>query len=170
MVQNQDQAQKFMGDDGFMTAAFQKDGADGWKEVTLPMSWTRQGFDFSIYTNVTMPWQSKYDSSVSVPEAPTVYNPVGLYRKTFTVSDEMRADNRRIYISFQGVESAYYVYVNGKEVGYSEDTYSPHRFDITDYLVDGENLLAVEVHKFCDGTWFEDQDTLYDGGISVMFT
>lgn len=66
---------------------------------------------------------------------------------------------------FQGVESAYYVYVNGKEVGYSEDTFSPHKFDITDYLVDGENTLAVEVHKFCDGTWFEDQDMLYDGGI-----
>ena len=54
-------------------------------------------------------------------------------------------NNNRIYIHFQGVESAYYVYVNGKEVGYSEDTFSPHKFDITDYLVDGENTLAVEV-------------------------
>ena len=77
----------------------------------------------------------------------------------------MLENNNRIYIHFQGVESAYYVYVNGKEVGYSEDTFSPHKFDITDYLVDGENTLAVEVHKFCDGTWFEDQDMLYDGGI-----
>ena len=57
------------------------------------------------------------------------------------------------------------MYVNGKEVGYSEDSYSPHRFDITDYLQEGENLLAVKVHKFCDGTWFEDQDMIYDGGI-----
>ena len=152
---------------GFMDADFVKDPADGWKDITLPMSWTREGqdFDFSIYTNTQMPWQSKYDSNVSVPNAPTNYNPVGLYRKTFTVSEEMRADNRRIYISFQGVESAYYVYVNGKEVGYSEDSYSPHRFDITDYLIEGENLLAVKVHKFCDGTWFEDQDMIYDGGI-----
>ena len=101
----------------------------------------------------------------SVPKAPTNYNPVGLYRKTFTVGDDLLKDNNRIYIHFQGVESAYYVYVNGKEVGYSEDTFSPHKFDITDYLVDGENTLAVEVHKFCDGTWFEDQDMLYDGGI-----
>ena len=165
VVQNQTQAEKFMGEDGFMTAGYEMDEADGWKEVTLPMSWTGQGFDFSIYTNTQMPWQSKYDSSVSVPTAPTNYNPVGLYRKTFTVSDTMRADNRRIYISFQGVESAYYVYVNGKEVGYSEDSFSPHRFDITDYLIEGENLLAVKVHKFCDGTWFEDQDMIYDGGI-----
>jgi len=165
VVQNEQRAQKFMGDDGFMTEGFQKKSADGWKEVTLPKSWTMQGFDYSIYCNVQTPWQSKYDTNVAVPHAPVNYNPVGLYRKTFTVDDTMRADNRRIYVSFQGVESAYYVYVNGKEVGYSEDTFSPHRFDITDYLQDGENLLAVKVHKFCDGTWFEGQDMLYDGGI-----
>lgn len=139
-----------------------------WKtNLQLPCSWTRQGFDFSIYTNVTMPWQSKYDSNVSVPNAPANYNPVGLYRKTFKVTDDMKAANGRVYLSFQGVESSYYVYVNGKEVGYSEDSYSPHSFDITDYLTtDGsDNLLAVEVHKFCDGTWMEDQDMYYDGGI-----
>lgn len=139
-----------------------------WKtKLQLPCSWTRQGFDFSIYTNVTMPWQSKYDSNVSAPNAPANYNPVGLYRKTFKVTDDMKAANGRVYLSFQGVESSYYVYVNGKEVGYSEDSYSPHSFDITDYLTtDGsDNLLAVEVHKFCDGTWMEDQDMFYDGGI-----
>ena len=139
-----------------------------WKtNLQLPCSWTRQGFDFSIYTNVTMPWQSKYDSNVSAPNAPAGYNPVGLYRKTFKVTDDMKAANGRVYLSFQGVESSYYVYVNGKEVGYSEDSYSPHSFDITDYLTtDGsDNLLAVEVHKFCDGTWMEDQDMYYDGGI-----
>ena len=77
----------------------------------------------------------------------------------------MRQSGRRIYIEVDGVESAYYVYVNGKAVGYSEDTFSPHRFDITDVITNGENTLAVEVHKFCDGTWFEDQDMIYDGGI-----
>lgn len=141
---------------------------DDWKtNLQLPCSWTRQGFDFSIYTNVTMPWQSKYDSNVSAPNAPANYNPVGLYRKTFKVTDDMKAANGRVYLSFQGVESSYYIYVNGKEVGYSEDSYSPHSFDITDYLTtDGsDNLLAVEVHKFCDGTWMEDQDMFYDGGI-----
>ncbi|MBP0968153.1 MAG: hypothetical protein J5722_10985 [Oscillospiraceae bacterium] len=138
---------------------------NGWKTVTLPDSWTGQGFDFPIYTNVGLPWQSAYDGNVPCPQAPTNYNPVGLYRKTFTVSPEMLADNRRITVHFEGVESAYYVYVNGMEVGYSEDTFSPHRFDITDYLTEGENLIAVEVHKFCDGTWFEDQDMIYDGGI-----
>ncbi|MDY4888930.1 MAG: hypothetical protein SO135_04190, partial [Sphaerochaetaceae bacterium] len=91
-----------------------------------------------------MPWQSKYDSGVSAPKAPANYNPVGLYRKSFDVTEDMLSANGRVYISFQGVESSYYVYVNGKEVGYSEDSYSPHSFDITDYLTeDGkDNLLA----------------------------
>jgi len=81
------------------------------------------------------------------------------------VDESLRSSGRRIYIEFDGVESAYYVYVNGQAVGYSEDTFSPHRFDITNFINDGENTLAVEVHKFCDGTWFEDQDMIYDGGI-----
>ncbi len=165
VLQNQDLA---MGEDykNFYQIDY-KETAEGWKsKLQLPCSWTRQGFDFSIYTNWRQPWQTQYDKKVTVPEAPVVYNPVGLYRKIFTVNDEMRAADGRIYLSFQGVESAYYVYVNGKEVGYSEDSYSPHSFDITDYLnEEGKNLLAVKVHKFCDGTWMEDQDMFYDGGI-----
>ena len=164
VVQNAGAADNLL-KNGAMKPGYSMSAADKWKSVTLPCSWTGQGFDFPIYCNVTMPWQSNYDQYVPCPNAPTNYNPVGLYRKTFTVTPEMRADNRRIELTFEGVESAYYVYVNGMEVGYSEDTFSPHKFDITDYLTDGENLLAVEVHKFCDGTWFEDQDMIYDGGI-----
>lgn len=150
-----------------MNEDYTMNAEDGWKNVQLPASWTSYGFDFSIYTNTEMPWQSQYDSGVSVPQAPVNYNPVGLYRKTFTVNDAMYEQDGRIYIAFEGVESAYYVYVNGKEVGYSEDSYRPHRFDITDYLngEGEENTLAVKVHKFCDGTWMEDQDMFYDGGI-----
>lgn len=167
VLQNQELAQGEKYAD-FYTTSYTQDAEDNWKSnLELPCSWTRQGFDFSIYTNTQMPWQRAYDSSVTVPAAPVNYNPVGLYRKTFKVNDDMRAANGRIYLSFQGVESAYYVYVNGKEVGYSEDSYSPHSFDITDYLNEGnaDNLLAVKVHKFCDGTWMEDQDMFYDGGI-----
>ena len=164
VVQNAEQAQGvFMA--GFTNADFNASPADGWKTVSLPDSWTAQGFDFPIYDNITMPWQSRYDSFVPCPNAPTNYNPVGLYRKKFTPDSSILSSGRRVYIQFDGVESAYYVYLNGKAVGYSEDTFSPHRFDITDYLTDGENTLAVEVHKFCDGTWFEDQDMIYDGGI-----
>ncbi|MDU4937208.1 MAG: glycoside hydrolase family 2 TIM barrel-domain containing protein [Clostridium sp.] len=166
VVKNDAEAQKFL-DDGFMNENYSTDPNDGWKSVKLPASWTTQGFDYSIYTNTQMPWQTRYDPNVKVPEAPVNYNPVGLYRKKFTVKDNMKQENGRVYLSFQGVESAYYVYVNGKEVGYSEDSYRPHEFDITDYLnADGEeNTLAVKVHKFSDGTWMEDQDMIYDGGI-----
>ena len=150
---------------GFMMPGYTPAAQDGWKTVQLPNSWTCQGFDFPIYANVIMPWQSKYDGYVPAPEAPKNYNPVGLYLKKFTPDKTVKADGRRVYIEFDGVESAYYVWLNGKCIGYSEDTFSPHRFDITDALKDGENTLAVEVHKFCDGTWFEGQDMIYDGGI-----
>ena len=136
--------------------------------LQLPASWTYWNLDYPIYTNTQVPWQEDNTSSDTAPAAPVNYNPVGMYRKTFTLDKSLQAlkeQNGRIYINFQGVEAAYYVYLNGQAVGYSEDTYSPHSFDITDYLVDGENLLAVEVHKFCDGTWFELQDMFKDGGI-----
>lgn len=166
VVKNASEAQKFL-DSGFMNKDYKLNKDDGWKNVQLPASWTSQGFDFPIYDNVQMPWQSEYDPNVPVPEAPVNHNPVGLYRKNFVVDEKMAQDNGRIYISFQGVESAYYVYVNGKEVGYSEDSFRPHEFDITDYLnaPGEENTLAVKVHKFSDGTWMEDQDMIYDGGI-----
>ncbi len=172
VVQNQDEAQKSDYKDFYKT---NYDLKGDWKEdLALPASWQHYGFDFSIYANVIMPWQYKYDSNVTSPRCAVKYNPVGLYRKNFKVNDGLADLNGRINISFQGVESCYYVYVNGKEVGYSEDSYSPHSFDITDYLIknaDGsidasaDNLLAVEVHKFCDGTWMEGQDFFYDGGI-----
>lgn len=164
VVQNAESAQPLL-NAGAMKPGYTLSAADKWKSVILPNSWPSDGFDFPIYANVTMPFQNKYDPNVPCPNAPTNYNPVGLYRKTFNISSDMLADNRRVEVHFEGVESAYYVYVNGKEAGYSEDSFSPHRFDITDFLTEGENLISVEVHKFCDGTWFEDQDMIYDGGI-----
>ena len=167
VLQNQEEAQAAEYQD-FYKKEYAADGAKNWKRnLTLPASWTHYGFDKPIYANVQMPWQSAYDKNVTAPKAPENYNPVGLYRKTFDVKDSMLRENGRVYLSFQGVESCYYVYVNGKEVGYSEDSFSPHSFDVTDYLTeDGmDNLLAVEVHKFCDGTWMEGQDMIYDGGI-----
>ena len=167
VLQNQEKAQEDAYKDFYQTD-YTADSDGQWKtNLTLPASWTHYGFDKPIYANVQMPWQTSYDRNVKSPKAPVNYNPVGLYRKTFDVNDSMLRSNGRVYLSFQGVESCYYVYVNGKEVGYSEDTFSPHSFDITDYLTgDGKNnLLAVEVHKFCDGTWMEGQDMIYDGGI-----
>ncbi len=162
VVMNQSEADKYFSE-GFADESYIPD--KNFKEVTLPESWTCQGFDFPIYSNISVPFQSKYDSFVQAPAAPVNYNPVGLYIKKFIPGENIYDSGRRTYIQFDGVESAYYVYLNGKEVGYSEDSFSPHKFDITDYLKDGENTLCVEVHKFCDGTWFEDQDMIYDGGI-----
>lgn len=177
----------------FAAVDFKED--DTWKkDVPVPSSWTSYGewwnnvntpdgedttwvWDFPIYDNVKMPWQAgeqPYSSSDSKTdmygtltpgEAPVRYNPIGFYRTTFTTDGLTRNEGDRVVISFQGVESAYYVFVNGQAVGYSEDTFRGHEYDITDYLVDGENTLAVRVHKFCDATWLEDQDMIYDGGI-----
>lgn len=149
--------------DGFQEADYQANASDGWKQVELPASWTSYGFDYSIYTNSQMPFQEE----VYFPNVPAKKNPVGLYRRKFQVKDTMLQENGKIYLTFAGVESAYYVYVNGQEVGYSEDSYNPHTFDITDLLnpKGQDNILAVKVFKFCDGTWLEDQDMIYDGGI-----
>ncbi|EWM55221.1 glycoside hydrolase family 2 TIM barrel-domain containing protein [Ruminococcus flavefaciens] len=164
VVQNAGEAERHL-DYALKNSSIDDPTESVWKTVQLPKSWTCQGFDFPIYSNITQPWQAKYDSNVPVPQAPTNYNPVGIYKKKFTPDSAMLAGGRHTYIEFDGVESAYYVYLNGNAVGYSEDSFSPHRFDITSYLKEGENDLVVEVHKFCDGTWFEDQDMIYDGGI-----
>ncbi|KAA2301191.1 hypothetical protein FY526_26285, partial [Clostridioides difficile] len=90
------------------------------------------------------------------PFAPTTYNPVGSYIRTFTVPADWK--DRPVLLHFEGVESAFYVWVNGELVGYSEDTFTPAEFDITSYLTEGENKLAVEVYRWCDASWLENQD------------
>lgn len=139
----------------------------GFKDVTLPASWQTQGFDFPIYSNIFYPWNTYKNGSVELPLAPAKTNPVGFYRTSFTVDGEWLQSNRSVYISFGGVESCYYVWVNGYEVGYSEDSYDTSEFDITPYLNrDGsENLLAVMVLRWCDGSYFENQDFLRLAGI-----
>lgn len=157
---------------------------DIWKEnVKMPSSWTSYGewwnnvntpngegetwvWDYPIYDNVKMPWQSgeqPYNSdndktgsygTLTPGEAPVKYNPIGFYRTTINASGLECGKDDRIRISFQGVESAYYVFIDGQAIGYSEDSFRPHEFDITDYVSDGmDHTLAVRVHKFCDGTW-----------------
>ncbi|WP_370621935.1 glycoside hydrolase family 2 TIM barrel-domain containing protein [Bacillus sp. JCM 19034] len=123
-------------------------------DINVPGHWQLQGYDYPHYTNVRYPWEGKED--IKPPFAPTEYNPVGQYIRTFTVPKQWR--DQPVYISFQGVESAFYVWVNGELVGYSEDTFTPAEFDLTPYLQEGENKLAVEVYRWCDASWLEDQD------------
>lgn len=138
----------------------------GFKEVTLPASWQTQGFDFPIYSNTAYPWNAYKNGNVELPNAPRETNPAGFYRTTFDVSPEFM-NGRSVYLTFGGVESCFYVWVNGKEVGYSEDSYVATEFDITPFLnEDGkDNLLAVMVCRWCDGSYFENQDFLRLAGI-----
>lgn len=132
-----------------------------WNEIKVPSHWQLQGYDYPQYTNITYPWEGKED--IKPPFAPTKYNPVGQYRTTFTVPKGW--ESQPVYLHFQGVESAFYVWVNGELVGYSEDTFTPAEFDLTPYLIEGENLLAVEVYRWCDASWLEDQDFWRMSGI-----
>lgn len=125
-----------------------------WAKIKVPSHWQFQGYDYPQYTNTVYPWTA--DDKIDPPFAPTNYNPVGSYKTVFTVPDEWK--DSPVYISFQGVESAFYVWINGDLVGYSEDTFNASEFDITPYLQDGENILAVQVYRWCSGSWLEDQD------------
>ncbi|WP_310828590.1 glycoside hydrolase family 2 TIM barrel-domain containing protein [Paenibacillus pedocola] len=126
-----------------------------WAEIPVPSHWQFQGYDYPQYTNVRYPWAVS-EPDLKPPFAPTVYNPVGSYTRTFTVSEAW--EGQPVFLSFQGVESAFYVWVNGELVGYGEDTFTPSEYDITAYLHEGENKLAVEVYRWCDASWLEDQD------------
>lgn len=142
---------------------FYEDTTDvsGWREIQVPGNWQTQGYDYPIYTNITYPW-SGYENPVP-PKAPTVYNPIGYYRRDFTIPLSWK--DRDVFLSFQGISSAFYVWINGHYVGYSEDSFTPKDFDITPFLRDGINSIAVEVYRWCDGSWLEDQDMIRLSGI-----
>ena len=150
---------------------FWKNGFDdsNWFTIDVPSCVEMRGFGTTGYTNWLYPhaWDAKRD----IPE-PTIrdrgtdardYNPVSSYRTTFTVPDGWKG--RDVILRFDGVYSAYYVWVNGRLVGYAEDSKLPSEFDVTGFLKPGENLLAVEVYRWCDGSFVEDQDMLRYSGI-----
>lgn len=133
----------------------------GWDEIAVPAHWQLQGYDYPQYTNVVYPWVGKED--LKPPFAPTAYNPVGSYARSFTMPADWAG--KPVFISFQGVESAFYIWLNGELVGFSQDTFTPSEFDLTPYLVEGENKLAVEVYRWSDASWLEDQDFWRMSGI-----
>lgn len=135
--------------------------SDSWDNIPVPSSWQMQGYDYPIYANVQYPWEKIQEPTP--PEAPTDYNPVGCYIRKFTLS--AKEASRRVVIAFEGVESAYYLYINGQRVAYSEGTFRHSEFDITEYIREGENLLAVEAYRWCTASWLEDQDFFRLSGI-----
>ncbi|MDQ0906515.1 beta-galactosidase [Streptomyces canus] len=136
-----------------------------WDTIPVPSVWQVHGYDFPIYVNITYPWwgPNGLGEEAQPPAAPTRYNPVGQYRRTFTVPKDW--SGRRTFLHFEGVKSAHYVWINGELVGYHEDSYTPAEYDITPHLKPGTNQIAVEVYRYSDGDWLEDQDMIRLSGI-----
>ncbi|UCG88153.1 MAG: beta-galactosidase, partial [Gemmatimonadota bacterium] len=129
----------------------------GWHDITVPGNWEVQGFGVPIYTNIPYPF------SADPPHIPHDYNPVGSYRRTFTVPDAW--EDKQIFLHFAGVKSAMYVWVNGQEVGYSQGSKTPAEFNITPHLRRGNNTLSVEAYRWSDGAYLEGQDYWKISGI-----
>lgn len=129
--------------------------------IQVPGHIQTQGYDRCQYINTMYPWDGT--EFLRPPMISEEYNPVGSYVKYFEVDEALKG--KEISISFQGVEIAFYVWLNGTFIGYSEDTFTPAEFDLTEYIKDGENKLAVEVYKRSSASWIEDQDFWRFSGI-----
>ena len=130
-----------------------------WADIRVPGNWELQGFGMPIYSNSRYPFA--YDPRS--PRAQRNDNPVGSYRTTFDVPSSWAG--RQTLLHFAGVDSAFYVWVNGRRVGYSEDSRTPAEFDVTPFVQAGRNVLAVEVYRWSDGSYLEDQDMFRLSGI-----
>lgn len=140
---------------------FRTDYSDAaWKTIPVPSSYQMHGCDIPIYTNIIYPWPQ---DAAKPPQVPHEKNSVGSYRTTFTVPAGW--SSRQTFLHFEGVDSAFYVWVNGRKVGYSEDSRTPAEFNITRFLKPGANQLAVEVYRYSDGAFLEDQDMWRMSGI-----
>ncbi len=147
--------------DRIISFAEPKFDSSDWDSITVPSSWQMQGFDRPIYANVQYPWEG--NERIHPPFAPTEFNPVGCYIKKFTLPRGF--SKGRVVVCFEGVESCFYLYVNGTRYGYSEGTFRHSEFDITELLNPGENTIGVEVYRWCTGSWLEDQDFFRLSGI-----
>lgn len=130
-----------------------------WDDIEVPSNWEMKGYGIPIYSNIPFEWTSEPNP----PEIPTDYNPVGSYRRSFNVPSEWKS--KEVYIHFGAVKSAFYLWVNGEKVGYSQGSKTPAEFNITSYLDEGENQLSVEVYRWSDGSWLECQDFWRISGI-----
>ena len=138
-----------------------------WNKITVPGNWQTQGYGTPIYININYPFvKDRPKVTTEPPRDWTAYenrNPVGSYARFFDVTKEMLS--RNLILHFGGVHSAFYVWVNGQRVGYSQNSMSPAEFDVTKYLREGRNKLAVEVYRWSDGSYLEDQDMWRLSGI-----
>ncbi len=133
----------------------------GWDNIQVPGVWELNGYGDPIYVNVGYPWRSQYKNNP--PYVPTVNNHVGTYRKEIELPADWKG--RQIMAHFGSVTSNMYLWVNGKFVGYSEDSKLEAEFDLTKYLRPGKNIIAFQVFRWCDGTYLEDQDFFRYSGV-----
>ncbi|MGD0110315.1 MAG: glycoside hydrolase family 2 TIM barrel-domain containing protein [Armatimonadota bacterium] len=138
---------------GFETGGF--DDSD-WDRIPVPSNWQMLGYGTPVYTNIAYPYP------VDPPRVPQE-NPVGLYRRTFTVP--VGWTGRQVFLVFEGVDSAFHVWMNGRSVGYSKVSHMPSEFNVTEHLRPGENVVAVQVFQWSDGSYLEDQDMWRMSGI-----
>jgi beta-galactosidase len=134
----------------------------GWDNIKVPALWEMNGYGDPVYVNIGYPWKSKI--LVSPPVPPIVDNAVGSYRKIIDIPQNW--SGKQVIAHFGSVTSNMYLWVNGKYVGYSEDSKLEAEFDITNYLVKGKNLIAFQVFRWCDGTFLEDQDFFRMTGVA----
>ena len=132
---------------GFFQESF---NVDDWDVIPVPSNWERHGHGYAIYVNVPYPFE------INEPEVPVEKNPVGSYRRTFDVPANWR--EKDIFVQLGAVSSAFYLWINGQYVGYSEGSKTPSEFDVTSYVRPGENSIAVEVYRWSTGSYLEDQD------------
>nr|WP_299319827.1 glycoside hydrolase family 2 TIM barrel-domain containing protein [uncultured Blautia sp.] len=132
-----------------------------WDDIRVPAHIQMEGYDAPQYANVQYPWEGHED--IHPGEIPEHFNPVASYVKYFEVPEEMQG--KRLFISFQGAESGIALWLNGHFVGYSEDSFTPSEFELTEYAKEGENKLAAQVFKWTASSWCEDQDFFRFSGI-----
>lgn len=132
-----------------------------WDDIHVPAHIQMEGYDAPQYANVQYPWDGREE--IIPGEIPTKFNPVASYVKYFEIPEHMKG--KKLYISFQGVESGMVLWLNGEYVGYSEDSFTPSEFDLSPYVREGRNKLAVQVFKWTSSSWCEDQDFFRFSGI-----
>ena len=133
----------------------------GWNDIRVPAHIQMEGYGRPQYCNTEYPWDGLEE--LSPGDLPDSYNPTACYVKHFRLPENMKG--KRVFISFQGVESCVAVWLNGIYIGFSSDSFTPHEFELTKALREGENKLACRVYRWCAGSWLEDQDFLRFSGI-----
>ena len=144
--------------EGFEAADFD---CHSWVDIAVPAHIQMEGYGVPQYCNTQYPWDGYQD--VEIGQIPEDFNPVACYVKYFYLPEAMAG--KRVFVSFQGAESCVAVWLNGRYVGFSSDSFTPADFELTDYLCEGENKLACRVYRFSAGSWLEDQDFMRFSGL-----